>query len=1099
MLEQRYNLLELLSEALREDGVYLRIGHEMTPPSLQACSLVAANYGVANRNLGTVSVLGPDAHGLPARDRDRARHRRQSEHVPRRDLVTTSDWGDHEARLLRRPRRAPRRRRRRDQEGLPQAGPRVPPGREPGGPGVRGAVQGGGRGLRGAQRRRHARRLRPLRLRRPARPPDDRLRARRLQRPLQHLLRRRHVRLGAARRRRHVGRGERQRAGAARRRRRGAPRPHLRRVRVRRHQGRRGHGRRAVRDLRRQRRRPAPAASTCPQCHGSGRMREVSSLGGFGQFIRTSTCNVCRGQGSIVKEPCETCRGTGRAAPDAHRAPSTCRPASPTGSACASPARAAPAPRAAGPATCTCPSPSSRTSTSCATATTSSTGSTSPWSRRRWAPPPTCPRSTATSRWSSSPARSPARSRSYRNRGVPVLQGYGRGDLKVVVNVQVPRHLSDEQRELLEQFAALTGDAELRARPELPRQGPGRLPPVTRPQYTRYTLRLEPPAAARDRTGAAAAAERRPTRPTTGPAPRPTRAGPDDQALDYAHPEAVAAILRPAAGRLAGGGRRATRCVFWLEEGAEADAERRAALRRLGALGRLEVARERPGWEDAWRRFHKPHVIGRLYVRPPWYPARDDLLDVVVEAGLAFGTGGHASTRQCLEEIQTIPPGSLLDLGSGSGVVSFAALRLGFAPVVRHRHRPGRRARRRRQRGPERARAHVPGRRRHRPRATRCRRPTWSSPTSRSARSCGWRAVAARRTAAAPAARRRRPTLPRRRRTCCSPGCSSSRASEAAAAFPAFTRRRATRRRHLADAAPHEARVTRVAAAFVGCKVSQADGEEALARPRRRRPASRSTASEAADVVVVHTCCVTAEAERKSRRLVRRAAAAGRRVVVAGCAAALHPEQFDGRGRDRGGAARLGGAGRAAGRGAARAGRRRSGAAAAGAAAPRATPRRAHAARAQGAGRLRRRAARYCVVRLVRGRAAQHAAGARPSRPPAPASPRGCGEVVLSGIDLGAWRDGDARLPDLVAALAELRRPARACASRRSSRGTWTRACWTLLAHPRVARHLHVPLQSADDGVLRGHAPARTRSRGTCARSRGLRARPRRRVCSAPT
>lgn len=59
MLEERYHLLELLSEALREDGVYLRIGREMNAPSLQACSLVAANYGVANRNLGTVSVLGP--------------------------------------------------------------------------------------------------------------------------------------------------------------------------------------------------------------------------------------------------------------------------------------------------------------------------------------------------------------------------------------------------------------------------------------------------------------------------------------------------------------------------------------------------------------------------------------------------------------------------------------------------------------------------------------------------------------------------------------------------------------------------------------------------------------------------------------------------------------------------------------------------------------------------------------------------------------------------------------------------------------------------------------------------------------------------------
>ncbi len=59
MLEERYHLLELLSEALREDGMYLRIGHEIGAPSLQACSLVAANYGVANRNLGTVSVLGP--------------------------------------------------------------------------------------------------------------------------------------------------------------------------------------------------------------------------------------------------------------------------------------------------------------------------------------------------------------------------------------------------------------------------------------------------------------------------------------------------------------------------------------------------------------------------------------------------------------------------------------------------------------------------------------------------------------------------------------------------------------------------------------------------------------------------------------------------------------------------------------------------------------------------------------------------------------------------------------------------------------------------------------------------------------------------------
>ena len=53
----------------------------------------------------------------------------------------------------------------------------------------------------------------------------------------------------------------------------------------------------------------------------------------------------------------------------------------------------------------------------------------------------------------------PSEVKTYRNRGVPALQGHGRGDLKVVVNVQVPRHLSVEQREALEQFAELPGDA----------------------------------------------------------------------------------------------------------------------------------------------------------------------------------------------------------------------------------------------------------------------------------------------------------------------------------------------------------------------------------------------------------------------------------------------------------------------------------------------------------------------------------------------------------------------------------------------------------------------------------------------------------------
>jgi ribosomal protein L11 methyltransferase len=201
---------------------------------------------------------------------------------------------------------------------------------------------------------------------------------------------------------------------------------------------------------------------------------------------------------------------------------------------------------------------------------------------------------------------------------------------------------------------------------------------VTRTEYTRYTLRLEPAAGVAETAAGAGPSGAEPVDDWSGAAA--CVRGADPAALDYAHPEAVDIIraLQPAGWQEADGG---DTLIFWLAEGAEADGPAVLALARLGALGALEVSRERPGWEDAWRRFHKPRVLGRLYVRPPWYPARDDLLDVVVEAGRAFGTGGHASTRQCLEEIQVIPPGPLLDLGSGSGVVSLAALRLGFSPV----------------------------------------------------------------------------------------------------------------------------------------------------------------------------------------------------------------------------------------------------------------------------------------------------------------------------------------------------------------------------------------------------------------------------------
>jgi heat-inducible transcriptional repressor len=66
VLERRVALLEMLRESLAEPSVYLRIGRENPTPELRSLSIVAANYGLARRNLGAVSVVGPLRMDYPA-------------------------------------------------------------------------------------------------------------------------------------------------------------------------------------------------------------------------------------------------------------------------------------------------------------------------------------------------------------------------------------------------------------------------------------------------------------------------------------------------------------------------------------------------------------------------------------------------------------------------------------------------------------------------------------------------------------------------------------------------------------------------------------------------------------------------------------------------------------------------------------------------------------------------------------------------------------------------------------------------------------------------------------------------------------------------
>ena len=96
----------------------------------------------------------------------------------------------------------------------------------------------------------------------------------------------------------------------------------------------------------------------------------------------------------------------------------------------------------------------------------------------------------------------------------------------------------------------------------------------------------------------------------------------------------------------------------------------------------VSAERVEPGWEDRWKEFHRPVSAGGLWIGPPWMEPPAGEPAVVVDPGRAFGTGAHPTTRACIELLARLDRGSLLDAGCGSGVVSVAAVRLGFAPVV---------------------------------------------------------------------------------------------------------------------------------------------------------------------------------------------------------------------------------------------------------------------------------------------------------------------------------------------------------------------------------------------------------------------------------
>ena len=92
-------------------------------------------------------------------------------------------------------------------------------------------------------------------------------------------------------------------------------------------------------------------------------------------------------------------------------------------------------------------------------------------------------------------------------------------------------------------------------------------------------------------------------------------------------------------------------------------------------------------WQNSWKEhFHVLRVGRRLVVKPTWreYDPRPTDVVIVLDPGMAFGTGHHPTTRSCLEQLERLvaPGASVLDFGCGSGILSIAASKLGASSVL---------------------------------------------------------------------------------------------------------------------------------------------------------------------------------------------------------------------------------------------------------------------------------------------------------------------------------------------------------------------------------------------------------------------------------
>jgi molecular chaperone DnaJ len=201
---------------------------------------------------------------------------------------------------------------------------------------------------------------------------------------------------------------------------------------------------------------PGTSPVTCPTCNGAGRVQQVSRSV-FGEFVRTQACPRCGGAGRIVSTPCSDCAGSGRTVEERRlevNIPAGIHDGQQiriTGEGHAGQlggragdvyvrVRVRPDPRFVREG-------DDIFSTVDLNIVEAALGTTV-----------TVDTLEGPHELDFGPGAQPGEIRTLRGRGMPVLQGFGRGDHRVLVNVAVPRRLSDEQRALLEEFARLSTD-----------------------------------------------------------------------------------------------------------------------------------------------------------------------------------------------------------------------------------------------------------------------------------------------------------------------------------------------------------------------------------------------------------------------------------------------------------------------------------------------------------------------------------------------------------------------------------------------------------------------------------------------------------------